>query len=330
MNIRKIFIICAVILAVCVNFYAQNSWEKYRSGNSSKSEKAEKVDEFGRTNECDRGARLDNLFIHLLNDSTLRGVVIVYKGTDVLPANYESRTDRSLIRFYRNQILFRNFDASRIEFIEGGFRNTQMTELWIVPSGVVIPKPSETVLKPELPTNKTFLYDQNHLADISYNEIDYLEEYLLPSVKAEREAEQREFEEYLKSEETSEIETTEEIEPEQPKTPEEIEAEKFFWANERFGEVIKDQKDASGVIIFYADDQIYDINKLQTFIDEGRRKIAKEASISPAKIQIVFGGYRSSVEAEFWIMPKNGAFPTPTPETRPVEEPEDETDEENL
>ena len=78
------------------------------------------------------------------------------------------------------------------------------------------------------------------------------------------------------------------------------------------------------MIIFYADDQIYDIGRLQTFIDEGRRKIIRKSNLAPAKIQILFGGFRNSAEAEFWIMPKNGAFPTPTPEERPVEETEED------
>ncbi len=37
-----------------------------------------------------------------------------------------------------------------------------------------------------------------------------------------------------------------------------------------------------------------------------------------------FGGYRNSVEAEFWIMPKKGEFPQPTPEQREIANPENE------
>lgn len=323
MNIRKIFIICAVLLAVCVNFYSQDFSETM----GAESEKAEKVDEFGRAGECELSLHLDNFFVLLMKKETAKGVIIAYQGANTLPAHY----DASTVRQYHNYIHFRNFDASRIEIIDGGFRKAQSAELWIVPPGAQMPQPSETVTKPELPTDKTFLYDRNYLVDSYYYGIDYLDEYLLPEVKAEREADQKALEEQWKSDDSEEPQTIEEeTEPEQPKTPEEIEAEKFFWVNEKFGEVIKNQKDASGVMIFYADDQIYDIAKLQTFIDEGRRKIAKEASISPAKIQIVFGGYRQFAETEFWIMPKNGEFPAPSPETRPIEESEDETIEENF
>lgn len=327
MNIRKIFIICAVLLIVSVNFYSQD----FSETNSAESEKAEKVDEFGKLPECDWQARIDNLLVAVQNNLTSKGVIIAYQGANVLPVNY----DKSSTRRYKSYINFRGFDLDRIEFIEGGFRDEEMTELWRILPGAEMPKPSETIPKPELPTGKTFLYDRNYLVD-NYYEIDYLDEYILPAVKAEREARQKSLEEEWKSDDSEEVQTVEpqiieeETEVEQPKTPEEIEAEKFFWANERFGEVIKNQKDASGVMIFYADDSVYDIARLQTFIDEGRRKIAKDASISPAKIQILFGGYRSSVEAEFWIMPKNGEFPASSPETRPVEDIEEETNQENF
>lgn len=331
---RKIFIIGVVLLALSVNFYAQDSWNDYISETSSKSEKAEKIDEFGRIGNCDNSARLDNFLVQLLNQPSFTGVIIIYKSVKVLPGN-----EFSYERTYRNHFAYRNFDSSRIEIIDGGFREDFATEIWLVPPGASKPQPSESLPKPELPTNKTFLFDVNSVEQRFYDTLEvgifdtntYLYEFILPTVKAEREAEQKALEEQWKSEDSEEPQTIEEeteIEPEKPKTPEEIEEEKFFWTNEKFGEVIKNLKDASGAIIFYADDQVYDIARLQIFIGEGRDKIAKSSGISSAKIRILFGGYRSSVEAEFWIMPKNGAFPTPTPEERPVEEPE--TDEENL
>ena len=97
---------------------------------------------------------------------------------------------------YQNHIRFRSFDPNRVEIIEGGFRNEQATELWLVPIGAEMPKPSETVAKPKLPKNETFLYDQKTIIENVYYE-DFLfqslhlYEYLLPTIKAEREAEKK-------------------------------------------------------------------------------------------------------------------------------------------
>ena len=63
-----------------------------------------KLDEFGRTNECDAGARLDNFFTNLQNNPTASGYIIVYQAKNVLPADYETSSRE---RFIRNQIAFR-------------------------------------------------------------------------------------------------------------------------------------------------------------------------------------------------------------------------------
>jgi hypothetical protein len=76
---------------------------------------------------------------------------------------------------------------------------------------------------------------------------------------------------------------------------------------------------ATGVLIFYADDEYYDIQKVEQFVNEGRDNIAKESKIDPRSIKIIFGGYRNSMEAEFWIVPPKGKMPKPTPEERPAE-----------
>lgn len=334
--IRKLFIYCLILLTFSVPGFAQ---ESSQSENLS-SEKAEKIDEFGPIGECDFGARLDSLMITLQEKAGATGYIILYQGKNVLPAQYESNFNERRIR---NHLRFRNFDPSRLVLVNGGFRDEQATELWTVPSGAEPPTPTDTIPKPSIPTNKTYLYNRNHLSG-SY-EGDFSDEFILPSVKAQQEAEAMAAEAELEAEEineeanaetetpTVEEETDEaeiatveeETEIEQP-TPGEIEEAKFYWANEAFGEMIKKRKNSSGVIIFYADDAYYDVGKLQSHIEDGKRRIAEVAKISPDKIQVIFGGYRTGIEAEFWIVPKKGEFPAPTPEERPVEEVENEID----
>ncbi len=317
---RKLFTVWAFLLVISIAAFAQNDYQSPDLTEPAPSEKANKIDDFGVTGDCDMRSRLDNFLVTLQNNSNLRGVIIAYQGKDVLPANYDLMT-----KLYENYFRFRNFDTSRIEIVSNIFRDERYTELWTVPNGIDAPVPTDTIPKPTIPSGKTFLYDRNLIS--GREEGDFSEEFILPSVKAQEEAELRAYEEENKSENTDEetifeepIQITEtEAEIEQP-SPEEIEAAKFYWINETYGELIKKQKDSHGVIIFYADDQYYDVGKLQSHIEDGKRKIAEAAKISHNKIQVVFGGYRNFIEAEFWIVPKKGESPKPTPKERPVEE----------
>lgn len=304
-----------------------------------------KVDEFGMVGGCDLNARIGNFFVELNNDPTATGYIIVYQGKDVLPADYESAP---MERRIRQEIRFSKFDESRIVFIKGGFRQQMSNELWLVRAGADAPVPTDTVSEPTLPKGKTYLYDSNNVGYAYDGAEDFLTDFILPSVQAAIDEQNRLAEEEWKRDnpeivETGEItveenteettkqpaaesieeSTAEEIRAEQP-TQEEIDEIKFSWANGKFGEIIKKQKGATGVIIFYADDAYYDTNKLQNFIDDGRNRIAAESKVSPDKIQVIFGGFRNSVEADFWVVPKKGEFPTPTPEQREVENTESE------
>lgn len=280
-----------------------------------------KIDEFGFLNECDAGARVDILLSRLQNEPSATGYIIIYQGKDVLPADYESSRRE---RFIKNQLLFRNYDAGRIVFIRGGFREELSTEMWIVPSDADAPTPTNTVPAPVTPKNKTFLYDKNFLQTEEY--YFYLDELILPSVKAQIEEKNRLVEEQLEVEKSNsgqsaftEEETAEENFELPKPTPEEIEEAKFVWVNEKFGALIKNQKDSHGVLIFYADDAYYDVGKLQSLFEEGAQKIAEANKISVSKVQVVYGGYRGMVEVEFWMVPKKGKNPLPIVEGRPVE-----------
>jgi hypothetical protein len=329
---RKFFTVCACLLAFSLTAISQDEPEASVLTETTKSEKAEKVDEFGSLGECEFSARLDNWLILLHNNESATGFVIFYQGKNVLPAEYEKNFPVAERRA-RNYIAFRNVDSIRLTFVNGGFREQASTELWIVPNGAEPPEPTDTVPRPKIPSNKTFLYDRNFISGTELD--DSSQEFILPSVLAQQEAEQKAYEEASRAEnaveETPVEEATaenavdlaqpveEETEIEKP-TPEELEEAKFHWTSEKFGKLIKNRKDARGVIIFYADDAYYDVGKLQSHIEDGKRRIAAAAQISPDKIQVIFGGYRNSIEAEFWIVPKKGEMPKPKPEEKPIEE----------
>ena len=175
---------------------------------------------------------------------------------------------------------------------------------------------------------KHFSTTANNLTDDdSYGALD---EFILPSVKAkieeenniadEESAEDSKTEKMLSEAEIEEINRTNE-ENEKSRL-ELLEKSKFDWVNERFGEVINSRKGSSGVMIFYADDTYYDISKLQAHIEEGKRKIVEANKISAKRIRVVYGGYRSEVQTEYWIVPKRGENPMPTAEERIIEKTE--------
>jgi len=311
-----------VFLTICfvLNVFAQESGEPAQKEDSKI---PIKVDEFGKLGGCDLNARVQNFFIELNNDPSATGYIIVYQGKNELPAN---RNLYLMEKRIQDEMRLQALDSARIVFVRGGFRNEIATELFRVPSGAAAPEPTDTISAPTTPKDKTFLYDSKILYDDYY---DFTNEFILPSVTARIEEENRLAEEQAKAEESNseeaiepKVEAVEEnFEIEKP-TPEEIEEAKFSWVNEKFGEIIKKQKDSRGVIIFYADDAYYDVVGLKSLIEAGKQKIAEFNKIPVAKIQIVYGGYRDMVQAEFWIVPKKGESPTPRPEERPVEETE--------
>lgn len=317
--LRKTALILFLTLFFALNFFAQDDVGLTEKENSKI---PIKVDEFGRVGNCDLNARVYNFFIELNNNPSVAGYIILYQGKDVLPAEYDSNLMEKRIR---NEITFVKLDGNRITFVRGGFRNEVATELYLVPNGAIPPEPTDTIPAPTSPKDKTFLYDNNIL--LSDDNYDFLDKFILPTVQAKIDEENRLAEEESKTEELNsespiepETETVEEnLEVEKP-TPQEIEEAKFFWVNEKFGAILKEQKDTKGVIIFYADDAYYEVGKLQNLIEEGKQKIAEANKISIDKIQVVYGGYRENVQAEFWIVPKKGEFPPPKPVEKPIKE----------
>lgn len=297
----------------------------------TKSEKTYLVDEFGPVGHCELTARFDQFFVELSNKTGAQGYFIFYKSADALPARYGESFHE---RVFTQHLAMRNFDASRVTIVDGGFRKQHAVQLWIVLPGGEEPQPSDTVGAPTIPLDKTFLFDSNAvlLDDIG----EALREFELPSVTAEREREEAAREAEYQEEQAAEAESEEdavaedetaeesadasdEAEPvEDPPTAEEIEAARFDWISPKFGSLLADRKDSMGVIIFYADDQTYDINRLRQFIEEGSKRIAGTAGIPVQKISVQFGGYRSTVTTDFWVVSKKGSLPVATPEERPA------------
>ena len=105
--------------------------------------------EFDECDNCsydDQKARLDNLAIELQNDPSTRAYIIAYGGRTG-PLN---QVEVLMSRAREYLITQRGIDAARFEVVNGGFREENSVELWIVPSGAAPPKPSPTVQAKDL------------------------------------------------------------------------------------------------------------------------------------------------------------------------------------
>lgn len=89
----------------------------------------------------DQKARLDNLAVELQNDPTMTTYLFAYGGR----TSQSGQADRLLARARDYLVNQRGIDASRIVMINGGFREEDCVEAWVVPQGATPPQPSPTV-----------------------------------------------------------------------------------------------------------------------------------------------------------------------------------------
>ena len=113
--------------------------------------------EFDECDNCtfdDQKARLDNLAVELQNDPTTHAYVIAYGGR----TSPIGQVERLMTRARDYLTHERAIDASRITIVNGGFREEDSVELWIVPSGAAPPRATPTVqagdLKPSGPVRR--------------------------------------------------------------------------------------------------------------------------------------------------------------------------------
>jgi hypothetical protein len=89
----------------------------------------------------DQKARLDNVAVELQNDPSTTTYLIAYGGR----RSTAGEADRLLTRARDYLVTHRRVDASRIVLMNGGFRETDCVEVWIVPRGASPPSPRPTV-----------------------------------------------------------------------------------------------------------------------------------------------------------------------------------------
>jgi hypothetical protein len=94
----------------------------------------------------DDKARLDNFAIELQNDPTATGYVIVYSGK----TSRAGQADRLGARTIDYLTQARGIDSHRVVLVNGGYRETDYFEFWLVPQGAQPPQPTPTVQPSEV------------------------------------------------------------------------------------------------------------------------------------------------------------------------------------
>jgi hypothetical protein len=89
----------------------------------------------------DQKARLDNLAVELQNDPSTTTYVIAYGGR----TSRVGQADLLGTRARDYLVTQRGIDQSRIVVLNGGFREEDCVELWVVPRGATPPRPTPTV-----------------------------------------------------------------------------------------------------------------------------------------------------------------------------------------
>src|SRR5215213_10752890 len=109
-----------------------------------------RFDEFPSIAHDDDKARFDNLAIELQNNPGATGYVIAYAGRNSR-AGEADRMGRRAIEYLTGM---RGLSADRVRFINGGYRDSNSFELWLVPQGAEAPRPTPTVSPDERRTRR--------------------------------------------------------------------------------------------------------------------------------------------------------------------------------
>lgn len=284
-----------------------------------KAKTAQKFDEYGAVAECDEGARLDNFAIELRDHPKLKGYIIFYDGRNELPARVAAQR---FLRPLSYLIETRDMDAARINGINGGFREEQATELWLIPEGASAPEPTGTITVSS-PKGKTYKFDERFL-ELPFDESQFVDE-------AEESDESEAVETPQDSAESAPAAEQKVID----EPPAEYAADsaqldfddyRLVWASEEFANAVKEEKGAQACIIYYADEQTPELARTQNLIERGETVLVEKYGLKKDNIVTIFGGYRAGVMVELWVVPANASLPAPTPEERKAEEPPEETE----
>lgn len=109
-----------------------------------------RFDEFPSIAHDDDKARFDNLAIELQNNPGATGYIIAYAGRN----SRAGEADRMTRRAADYLSTARGISRDRLVVINGGYRDSNSFELWLVPQGAEPPRPTPTVTPEERRTRR--------------------------------------------------------------------------------------------------------------------------------------------------------------------------------
>jgi hypothetical protein len=120
---------------------------------------ARKFDEFGYIHYGDASARMDNLAWSLRSESNITAYISVYAGRD----DYRGLSHRYAHRL-KNYLVNHGIDPSRVVAIDGGRRDKQHTDIWLVPAGATPPAPKLALPAEPIPSGESLKFDEYPIA----------------------------------------------------------------------------------------------------------------------------------------------------------------------
>jgi len=245
-----------------------------------------KYDEFGDISEKEFGPELKKFSDFLTANNNLQGYVIFYNSFNGTPFKQTSFFAGRKIASYA-KYFSHGYDPPRVTYLQPGMREHITTELWAVPPGGIFPQPKDSI-----PSRRDSRYKLELLGTSRLQ----LQEARLKKVDQTPEPDTNQDHSRLMSESSGN------------------DSEAELW------EVLGKDKTWSAVLIFYADDTEFDIQKSDQIIRAQLQKSVPNTGVELGRVKVIYGGYRAETEIEMWIVPENGIEPEPMPDEK-IEEP---------
>ena len=308
MRIQNYFLIVLLFLFSSVGL-GQNVSNNSDS-NLTSTKQTTKFDSFGNISEKEFAGKLKN-FVNLLRRSdSLQGYVIFYNSFNDSPFKQTAYFARRKTRTY-SMYLPNEYDPPQVTFIFGGLRAKITTELWLVPIGG---EPPQVINSGELAKDERY-----KLEILGTERIDFNAVKLKKEIKENGDAgDESELKLETRQQQPCSYRRDEDSNGESELEPE-TESDSKDFAKE-LAEVLSRDKTWRASLIFYADEDDYDIQKSRQIIESLLQPYVKTSSLDLSRVKIIFGGYRANPEIEVWVINKNGIEPEPMPDEKIKEE----------